>query len=144
MIKAAKQAGSPYGVSILELNTALLPKFSFGPLTRQVRAGEVEVEALAVRRLSAGAHVCGQPLRNAFHSADWNAVAIAEHPGRLTGPGLAWPACSGQGEDAAPLLMRAWALSPHERDVTRLVVDGLLTDGVGDDPNNGSVATVES
>ena len=33
-------------------------------------------------------------------------------------------------EDLAPLLMRAWALSPRERDVARLVIDGLSNEEI--------------
>ena len=33
-------------------------------------------------------------------------------------------------EDLAPLLMRAWALSPREREVARLVIDGLSNDDI--------------
>jgi DNA-binding CsgD family transcriptional regulator len=33
-------------------------------------------------------------------------------------------------EDLAPLLMRAWALSPRERDVARLVLDGLSNEDI--------------
>lgn len=33
-------------------------------------------------------------------------------------------------DDLAPLLMRAWALSPRERDVARLVIDGLSTEDI--------------
>ena len=47
---------------------------------RQVQTRKIEAEALAVGWRSTGAHVGGQPLRDAFRSADWNTVAIAEHP----------------------------------------------------------------
>lgn len=33
-------------------------------------------------------------------------------------------------EDLAPLLMRAWALTPREREVARLVIDGLSTEDI--------------
>ena len=33
-------------------------------------------------------------------------------------------------EDLAPLLMRAWALSPREREVARLVIDGLANEEI--------------
>jgi DNA-binding CsgD family transcriptional regulator len=33
-------------------------------------------------------------------------------------------------DDVAPLPMRAWALSPRERDVARLVIDGLSTQDI--------------
>lgn len=33
-------------------------------------------------------------------------------------------------EDVAPLLMRAWALSPREREVARLVIDGFSNDDI--------------
>jgi len=33
-------------------------------------------------------------------------------------------------EDLAPLLMRAWALSPREREVARLVIDGLSNEDI--------------
>jgi len=33
-------------------------------------------------------------------------------------------------DDLAPLLMRAWGLTPREREVARLVIDGLSTEDI--------------
>jgi DNA-binding CsgD family transcriptional regulator len=47
--------------------------------------------------------------------------------GPQAGKGYAITLEPARSDDLAPLLMRAWALTPREREVARLVIDGLST-----------------
>lgn len=73
------------------------------------------------------------PARVRLQAADgrWvivQAAALSPEPGAAgTSAGYAITIEAARSEDVAPLLMRAWALSPRERDVARLVIDGLPT-----------------
>lgn len=56
--------------------------------------------------------------------------AAAPPGGAGGGTGYAITLERARSEDLAPLLMRAWALTSREREVARLVIDGLSTDDI--------------
>ena len=75
-------------------------------------------------------------IRVRMQAADghWAVVQVAPltsgpGPAAMSG-GYAITLESARSDDLAPLLMRAWALSPRERDVARLVIDGLSTEDI--------------
>jgi DNA-binding CsgD family transcriptional regulator len=82
------------------------------------------------------AAAAGQPRRPArvrLRTADghWAVARVASLTrGPAAGSGYAITLEAARSEDLAPLLMRAWALSPREREVARLVIDGLSNDDI--------------
>jgi DNA-binding CsgD family transcriptional regulator len=71
-----------------------------------------------------------RPVRVRLQAADkrWAVVRVAP----LIGPagGYAITVEAARSEDLAPLLMRAWSLTPREREVARLVIDGLSSQDI--------------
>ena len=61
----------------------------------------------------------------------WAVVRVAPLThGPQAGEGYAITLEPARSEDLAPLLMRAWGFTPREREVARLVIDGLSTDDI--------------
>jgi hypothetical protein len=106
--REASRAGAPLGTAcpVFVMATRLqLSQFLIGigrstavSSTAQLKKREVEAEVLTVGRRSTGAHVCGQPLGDAFHSADWNVLAIAKHAQSVIRRGHARPTALGEGD----------------------------------------------
>ena len=87
-------------------------------------------------RVAAGA---GEPPRTArvpIQAADggWVVIQVAAltqgPPCAGVSGGYAITLEGARSDDLAPLLMRAWGLSPREREVARLVIDGLSTEDI--------------
>jgi DNA-binding CsgD family transcriptional regulator len=85
---------------------------------------------------AAAAAAAGQPPRPArvrLRTADGHWAVVRAAPlthGPQAGGGYAITLEAARSEDLAPLLMRAWALTPREREVARLVIDGLSNDDI--------------
>jgi DNA-binding CsgD family transcriptional regulator len=90
------------------------------------------IYAVAARAAGAGDHPRRQA-RVRLRTADghWAVVRVAPLTrGPQAGHGYAITLEPARSEDLAPLLMRAWALTPREREVARLVIDGLSSDDI--------------
>jgi DNA-binding CsgD family transcriptional regulator len=85
------------------------------------------IYAAATRVALARAHAADPPpsARARLQAADgrWIVVRVAPLTGAAGGYVITLEAA--RSEDLAPLLMRAWSLTSRERDVARLVIDGL-------------------
>ena len=90
------------------------------------------IYAIATRVAASTEHP-PRPARARLRTVDgrWAVVRVAAliH-GPKAGSGYAVTLEAARSEDLAPLLMRAWALTPREREVARLVIDGLSSDDI--------------
>lgn len=94
-----------------------LPGFIYGIATRVAAAKGRPPRPARVRLRTADGH--------------WAVVRVAPLThGPQAGGGYAITLEAARSEDLAPLLMRAWALTAREREVTRLVIDGLSNDDI--------------
>ena len=97
--------------------------------------GPRRISVAEILRVAASAHRPPKPVRVRLQDASgrWAVVRAAQlAPGTSPGAqgGYAVTLEQARSEDLAPLLMRAWALSPRERDVARLVIDGLSNEEI--------------
>ncbi len=84
-------------------------------------------------RVAASAAQPQRPARVRLQAADgrWAVVRVAPLThGPRAGKGYAITLEAARSDDLAPLLMRAWGFTPREREVARLVIDGLSTDDI--------------
>jgi DNA-binding CsgD family transcriptional regulator len=89
------------------------------------------IYAAAVRMaVSRGREAEPPPVRVRLQAADGHWVVVQAAP--LTGGagGYAITLEAARSEDLAPLLMRAWSLTAREREVARLVIDGLSSQDI--------------
>lgn len=101
------------------------------------RANETEplpgfIYAIATR-VAASKQQPQRPARVRLRTVDgrWAVARVAALThGPAAGSGYAITLEAARSEDLAPLLMRAWALTPREREVARLVIDGLSNDDI--------------
>lgn len=93
-----------------------LPGFVYAAATRAALSRAQEAEP--------------RPIRVRLQAADgrWAVVRVAPLIGAAGGYVITVEAA--RSEDLAPLLMRAWSLSPREREVARLVIDGLSSQDI--------------
>lgn len=130
------------GTIVLDRNLSLVAAteaaWSWIDRLRLERPSELEplpgsMYALATRALSSTV----SPLASArvrLPTADrrhW--VVVRASPitqGQAIAGGLVLSIETARSDDLAPLLMRAWSLSPRERDVAKLVIDGLSSDEI--------------
>jgi DNA-binding CsgD family transcriptional regulator len=84
----------------------------------------------AALRAAASREAEPPPVRVRLQAADgrWAVVQVAPLVG--TARGYAITVEAARSEDLAPLLMRAWSLTPREREVARLVIDGLSSQDI--------------
>jgi DNA-binding CsgD family transcriptional regulator len=70
------------------------------------------------------------PARARLQAADgrWTVIRVAPLTGAVGGYVITLEAA--RSEDLAPLLMRAWSLTAREREVARLVIDGLSSEDI--------------
>ena len=88
---------------------------------------------VAATRVAASAEQPPRPARVRLQTADGRWVVVRVAPlihGPRAASGYAITLEPARSEDLAPLLMQAWALTPREREVARLVIDGLSTDDI--------------
>lgn len=74
-----------------------------------------------------------RPARVRLQAADGHWTVVRAAPlitGSAAPAGYAVTVESARSEDLTPLLMRAWSLSPREREVARLVIDGMPTEDI--------------
>lgn len=84
----------------------------------------------AATRVAASPARPPQPAMVRLQDADGRWVVVRVAPlthGPKAGSGYAITLEAARSEDLAPLLMRAWVLTPREREVAGLVIDGLST-----------------
>jgi DNA-binding CsgD family transcriptional regulator len=87
----------------------------------------------AATRVAASTARPPRPARVRLQAADGRWVVVRVAPlthGPRAGAGYAITLEPARSEELAPLLMRAWALTPREREVTGLVIDGLSSDDI--------------
>jgi DNA-binding CsgD family transcriptional regulator len=98
--------------------------------------GPNETEPLPGMVYAMATHVAASPQRPArvrLRAADgrWVVIRVAQLTTEPQVPaGYAVTLEPAPAEDLAPLLMRAWGLTPREREVARLVIDGLSTEDI--------------
>ena len=93
-----------------------LPGFIYAAATRAAMSRAREAEL--------------RPIRVRLQAADrrWAVVRVARLLGASGGYVITFEAA--RSEDLVPLLMRAWSLTPREREVARLVIDGLSSQDI--------------
>jgi DNA-binding CsgD family transcriptional regulator len=87
----------------------------------------------AAARVAASPAWPPQPARVRLRAADGRWIVVRVAPlthGPKAGGGYAITLEAARSQDLAPLLMRAWALTPREREVAGLVIDGLSTSDI--------------
>lgn len=87
----------------------------------------------AATRIAASTACPPRPVTVRLHAADGRWIVVRVEPltgGPTAAAGYAVTLEAARSEDLAPLLMRAWALTPREREVAQLVIDGLSTDDI--------------
>jgi DNA-binding CsgD family transcriptional regulator len=90
------------------------------------------IYAAATRAATSAARV-PEPACVRLPTADGRWILVRAAPltrGPRAGNGYAITLEPARADDLAPLLMRAWALTPRERQVARLVMDGLSSDAI--------------
>jgi DNA-binding CsgD family transcriptional regulator len=99
--------------------------------------GPNEAEPLPGTVYALAAHVASSPERRParvrLRAADgtWAVIRVAPlTTGSQAAAGYAVTLEAAPAEDLAPLLMRAWGLTRREREVARLVIDGLSTEDI--------------
>lgn len=93
------------------------------------------IYAIATRAAmaAAGERRVPHPIRVRLQTSDgrWAVARVASLAhGPKAGEGYAITLEAARSEDMVPLLMQAWNLTPREREVARLVIDGLSTDDI--------------
>jgi len=107
-----------------------IERLGMQPVTSDVLPGFIY--AAATRAATSAAQV-PEPARVRLQTGDGRWIIAWAAPltrGPRAGNGYAITLERARADDLAPLLMRAWALTPRERQVARLVMDGLSSDAI--------------